>query len=278
MTKTLTMQTLKKALAASSIGQKALSFREHRELKHLASSASEQTGQKVNDLTSRRLRDALCDDGKIFVDVGAHIGSVIGGVMHASRPGKIIAIEAMPDKIEDLRRNFPDAQIIHCAVGESEGEVEFTVDAAASGYSSLDPAVRDRTADFYVLKVWMRRLDDVLPHEGIDVMKIDIEGAELGALRGADKVIAGSRPVIVFESGVHDMQGFPRAELFQWFAGHDYDVVAPIRVAHNAPAMTLDVFMDAHEYPRLTQDFFGIPKERRIEIRDRARSILGITV
>ena len=144
---------LKKALAASPIGQKALTFREHRELKRLASSASEQTGQKVNDLTSRRLRDALCEDGKTFVDVGAHIGSVIGGVMHASRPGKIIAIEAMPEKIADLRGNFPDAQIVHCAVGDSEGEVEFTVDVAASGYSSLDPAVRDRAADFYILKV-----------------------------------------------------------------------------------------------------------------------------
>jgi len=270
------MLTIKRALANTMIGQRALTLREMRELKHLAARASEQTGVKVNDITSRRLRNALCADEGIFVDIGAHIGSVIGGVMRSARPGKVIAIEAMPDKAADLQRNFPAVEIIHCAVGEREGEVEFIVDTSASGYSSLDPAVRERAASFRVITVPMKRLDDVLPRRGIDVIKIDIEGAELGALRGGEAVIGGSRPVIVFESGIHDMAGYSKPELFRWFTDHDYDVVAPIRVAHNAPAMTLEVFLDAHEYPRLTQDFFAIPRERRAEVRDRARTILGV--
>lgn len=270
------MDMLKRLVAGTALGVTAHRFLEKRDLKRLAGKSSELTGFKVNDLTARRLRDNLCAEGKTFVDVGAHIGSVIGAVTQSSRPGKIIAIEAIPEKIIDLRHRFPKADIIHCAVGDSDGEVEFTINTALSGNSSLDPAARERAASFRVIRVQMKRLDDILPHSGIDLIKIDIEGAELGALRGGEAVITGSRPVIVFESGVHDMAGYSKADLFGWFTDHAYDVVAPIRVAHNAPPMTLDVFLDAHEYPRLTQDFFAIPRERRVEIRDRARSILGI--
>lgn len=267
---------LKKFIVGSPMGQAALTLRAKLELRSMARAGSEQTGLKVNDMTARRLRDALCAEGKTFVDVGAHIGSVLGGVLANSRPGRIIAVEAIPDKAAHLRKAFGTVDIVECAVGPQTGEVEFTIDTAASGYSSLDPAVRDRVASFKVITVQMRPLDDILPKQGVDIMKIDIEGAELGALQGAEMVIAGSRPVVVFESGIHDMQGYTKKALFAWFSEHDYAIFAPIRVAHEAPSMTLDIYLDAHEYPRTTTDFFAIPFERVIEIRERARRILQI--
>ncbi len=270
------MMNAKKYLAGTKLGQAALSYRSRRDLLWHARRQSEQTVTKINDITSRRLRDALCDDGAVFVDVGAHIGSVLGGVMRNSRPGKIIAIEAIPEKAQHLRRSFRAVEIHECAAGETEGEVEFTIDMAASGYSSLDPGIRSRTSSFEIIAVTMKRLDDILPHRNVSVMKIDIEGAELGALKGAEAVVAGSRPAIVFESGVHEMEGYPKPALFAWLAKHDYGVFAPIRVAHSAPPMTLEVFLDAHEYPRMSTDFFAIPHERVAQIRDKARAILGV--
>jgi hypothetical protein len=38
----------------------------------------------------------------------------------------------------------------------------------------------------------------------------------------------------------------------------------------------MDGFIDSHIYPRRCTNYFAIPSERRIEIRDRARDILGI--
>lgn len=270
------MIDVKRRLAGGAVGQFAITSRSIGDLVKHAGRVSEQTGTKVNDIVSRRLRDSLCQPGKIFVDVGAHIGSVIGGVRLKSRPSKIIAIEAMPEKAASLRRRFRYADIIECAVGEKPGEVEFTIDKAASGYSSLDPAVRERTSKFEVITVKMQRLDDILPHADVDVMKVDIEGAELGALRGGEAMIAACRPVIVFESGIHDMQGYTKPALFNWFAERNYDVVSPVRVAHTAPPMTLDTYLYAHEYPRLSTDFFAIPRERREVVRDRARAILRV--
>lgn len=52
------------------------------------------------------------------------------------------------------------------------------------------------------IRVPSRTLDDV-PHNltHIDLIKLDVEGAELGGLRGGDRVLALSRPVVMVEGG-----------------------------------------------------------------------------
>jgi hypothetical protein len=37
--------------------------------------------------------------------------------------------------------------------------------------------------------------------------------------------------------------------------------------------MTLDVFLDSHEYPRRTLNYFALPAERENQIREATRSI-----
>lgn len=122
-----------------------------------------------------------------FFDVGAHTGSVIGGVMSASRASQIIAVEVRPAKVADLRRRFLSVNIIR----SPDGKVAFTVGTDASGYSSLDPAVRKRAKSFQIIIIQMGRMYDSMPYEDIDTIKIEIEVAEFAALRGADKVVAG---------------------------------------------------------------------------------------
>ena len=55
-----------------------------------------------------------------------------------------------------------------------------------------------------------------------------------------------------------------------------YLIFVPDRLAHDAPPLTLEAFLDAHFYPFRTQNFFSVHRERRTEIRDKARNILGI--
>ncbi len=122
----------------------------------------------------------------------------------------------------------------------------------------------------------MTTLDAIVPHHGVDLIKIDVEGAELGVLRGAEAIVTASRPVFMFESGPTEMAGFPMRELWQWFQDHDYEVALPMRVAHNAPGLSLETFLDAHAYPRISSNYFGIPRERRARVRLRARKILKL--
>lgn len=262
-------------LVNTGIGQIGLNLREKVELHRKVSRDIENLGTLANDTLARILLERLCKPGHIFVDVGAHIGSVIGGVTRHSKPSRIIAIEAIPEKAAALRKRFPAAEILETAVSDHDAEVDFTVDIARPGYSSLNPELGAQTSASRIIRVKMTTLDAILPHEGIDIIKIDVEGAELGVLRGAGALVARSRPVFMFESAAIEMAGFPKAELWQWFAEHDYEVALPTRVAHTAVGLSLETFMASHDYPRLTANYYGIPSERRNEVRLRARQVLG---
>lgn len=118
-----------------------------------------------------------------------------------------------------------------------------------------------------------RRLDSVLADRRVDVLKIDVEGAELGVLRGAAGLLAKERPIVMFESGPEDRLGFTKQAMFEFFDEQGYHLFAPNRLAHTGGAMTLDAFLDSHEHPGRTTNYFALPRERAEEIRQVARTI-----
>jgi FkbM family methyltransferase len=262
---------LKEAIIGTRVGGFALSLRERVELFRAAVRQDESLGRISNDGTARRLIERICGDGKVFVDVGAHIGSVVAGVRRHSSPRKIIAIEAIPEKAAALRRHFPEIEVHSTAAGEHEELAAFFIDLKHSGCSSLDRTLGSRST-VREIQVPVQRLDTVVTATDVDAMKIDVEGAELGVLRGAEKLIASGRPTIMFESGQGGM--YPKADLFDWLAQRGYCVVLPNRVAHNDPGLDLSGFQEAHLLPQRSTNYFAIAVERRDEIRDRARAVL----
>jgi hypothetical protein len=125
----------------------------------------------------------------------------------------------------------------------------------------------------------MRRLDDLVPRTAhVEVVKLDVEGAELGVLRGSSELVARCRPVIMFESGPRGgaAMGFTIEELFDWFAERDYLVLVPNRLAHDGPGLNREGFTESHFYPFRTLNYFGVPRELREAVRDRARRAFGI--
>jgi FkbM family methyltransferase len=258
------------------LGRIGLNIRDAIDLAYTACAHYEAVGTLANDVLARVLVTRICRNNKIFIDVGAHIGSVIAEVIYHTPSVRIIAFEAIPEKVAYLRRKFPQVKFHACALSESEGEATFFVNNRRSGYSSLrHPSSSDRP---YVteVRVPLKRLDGVISSDAMDVLKIDVEGAELGVLRGGNQLIAQSRPTIVFESGPYreDGLGYTKESLWQWFAEREYAVLVPNRVAHIGPGMTQDSFLESHLYPRRTTNYFAVPIERRAEIRDRARDVL----
>jgi FkbM family methyltransferase len=236
----------------------------------------EGVGTIVNDQLATFLVVRLCLPDKEFIDVGAHIGSILSEVIRYDPSIKLYAVEPIPEKIDSLRRKFPAIQVFGCALGESEGEAAFFENTKHSGYSSLGrPANSVASIE---KKVPLRTLDGLISSKKIDVIKIDVEGAELGVLRGGNDLIAANRPLVLFESGPpkDDGLGYTKELMWQWLDEHNFDVVLPNRVAHDGPGLSLDGFVESHVYPRRTTNYFAIPKERRIQVRDRARSVLKI--
>lgn len=254
------------------VGRVAQRLREQWQLSSAAIREPESLETIANDALARRLLERLCPEGGLFVDIGAHIGSVVDGVRRASKPAAIVAVEAIPEKARKLRAKFPEVVVHSCALGEQDGETSFFVDDKRSGYSSLFS--EGRSSNLRELKVPLRKLDSLLATERVDVMKIDVEGAELGVLKGGHDVIRRGQPIIMFESGPAEEGGYTKRAIWQWFDDEGYEIVVPNRLAHLGDGLSLEGFKESHLYPRRTTNYFAVPRQQRELARARARKVL----
>jgi FkbM family methyltransferase len=262
------------------VGRLLMSGRSSYQLIRTAVRSPSDVGMLVNDQLAGFLVAHLCQPGHVFIDIGAHIGSVISEVLRHDRNVSIIAVEAIPDKAKHLRAMFPKVVVHNCAVGDSTGDVSFFVDTRQSGYSSLSlPESGSTPEEILEIKVTMQRMDDLVSLQNVDVIKIDVEGAELGVLRGAQMLLQRCRPVIMFESGPLDAEGlgFTKEGMWQFLHERQYGLHLPSRLAHDDVPLGKEGYLESHLYPRRTTNYFAIPMERRLEIRDRARALLGIS-
>ena len=270
--------TMKEMIVGTSVGSLAQTARNVVQLLRAAYRSPESIGTLANDQLATSLITGLCLPSKGFIDVGAHIGSVMSAVIRRDPSIKVYAFEPIKEKADSLRRRFPTVELHQCALGETDGEATFFVNMERSGYSSLGrPTISKGVTE---IKVPLRKLDTLISSRDVDALKIDVEGAELGVLRGGGDLIARNRPLIMFESGPtsDDGLGYSKESMWQWLAERNFEIVLPNRVAHNGPGLTLDGFIEAHFYPFRTLNYFAIPNERRIEIRDRARCLLKILI
>lgn len=258
---------MRQHLLGSILGQAALALRDRY---RLLTAARESLGTLANDQLAGAIVTRLVADGGTFVDVGAHIGSVVAEVKRHRPDARVVAFEAIPEKAVRLRAKFRDIRVECCALSDREGTSSFFIDLAQSGYSSLAEG-RENVQE---IEVPLRRLDGF----GItaDVVKIDVEGAELGVLRGATAMLERSRPVVMFESAPEELLGYDKASLWAFLDDLGYAIYVPNRLAHQAPGLTLEGFVDSHQYPRRTTNYFAVPAERREETRRRTRQILKL--
>lgn len=69
-------------------------------------------------------------------------------------------------------------------------------------------------------------IDTILASEPLPLpfLKLDLEGADLLALRGASETLRGKRPVVAFENSIHapKVHGFTLEEIAEYFSGLGY--------------------------------------------------------
>ncbi len=266
---------MKKLLVGTALGRLAYSFSHWKRLKTIPASNPEQAAFYANMAIADKLIVRLCPRSGTFIDIGAHIGTVLSSVHQCDPTVSLIAFEADPDKAAFLSSKYPYCRVHQNAVGDSASEVTFFIDGTATAHNSLVTAQHRQQTP---VMVQMVTLDDILSDIAPDVMKIDVEGAELGVLRGGQRTIEQNRPLIMFEStgtGTNAL-GYSSAAIWEWFFERDFQIFYPDRLAHDAPPLKLDAFLDAHEYPRRTDNFFAVHDSKRVIVRDKARRILNI--
>lgn len=172
------------------------------------------------DYPLTRLIRTLIMPGMIFFDVGANTGFV--SLVAASGCEAVFAFEPLPSNLKRIRRNLEinhlqNVTVVDGAVGNREGTATLYIpESQNTGLASLNEMAGART-----LKIPTITLDGFIRKQQlsrVDLIKIDIEGAEVMAFEGGRELMSRSdAPDVIFEA-------HPGSEAARWLASSGYTI------------------------------------------------------
>lgn len=160
----------------------------------------------TTEVDFQQLLASLLQPGQTFYDVGAHVGffTVLGGRL-VGAGGRVVAFEPLPANVQALRHNvelndFAHVRVVDAAVANTMGTLELQLVGNSTG-PKLALAGRDAGSKGSVqvatvaLDAWLRETGERPP----DLLKIDVEGAEIEVIQGMRETIERTRPRILCE-------------------------------------------------------------------------------
>ena len=135
----------------------------------------------------------------IAIDVGAHLGYHTR--TFANHFNKVYSFEPNNSIFKYLLANthdLPNVTCINAAVGMKKGMVTFTKHEMSSRSFIDDSITVEDCSNIHEKCVKMMKLDDVI-NENVAFVKIDVEGGEIGVIKGMNNIILKNKPSILFE-------------------------------------------------------------------------------
>jgi FkbM family methyltransferase len=165
----------------------------------------------------------LLHKADVALDIGANQGAHTAVMAEAvGDEGAVFAFEPIPMLFHHLKARFNDRPfitILPLAISDTDGTAEFFVNAEnvsfCSGLRNQDEFSRGTSVG---VEVATNRLDSLefLRTRVVRLIKLDIEGAELLALKGAAETFRRARPICIFEWGDAVSAAYDAPALAMW--------------------------------------------------------------
>ncbi|MFE2296274.1 FkbM family methyltransferase [Streptomyces sp. NPDC059452] len=143
----------------------------------------------------RRLAD-FCPPGTTAVDIGGWYGPWSRRL--ARRCAKVVTVEPVPHLADHLRRTLPsNARVVQGAATDGPGTARLWFPAGDRGDRGVSSLER-RDIHAHSVEVESLTIDSLGLH-GVGFVKMDVDGAEVAALRGAEELLRRDRPALLVE-------------------------------------------------------------------------------
>ncbi|MCK9375551.1 MAG: FkbM family methyltransferase [Syntrophobacterales bacterium] len=191
----------------------------------------------------------LLKPGKTFIDVGANMGDyTLMAAKIVGETGKVMSIEPAPNNIKWINKSiklngYPNITVKNIALGETDGMAKLYL-SHVSGWHSLIPSLPNRNQGDITVEV--KTLDNLLKNDNcnnVDMIKIDVEGAELKVLKGSYQTLTKNHDIIVLVD-IHPTLGVDPNEVGNSLRelGFDlYQMVAPFNIPLNVDGNTTEI-------------------------------------
>lgn len=213
---------------------------------------------------------SFLNKGDVAIDIGAHKGShtwpmsdAVGenGVVHAFEAINRLYVTLL---LQQKAKKINNVKLYHLPVAEVQKDIKFTIFTGNEGLSGIvarDDLEESCYEHMQELSMHACPLDGLLPETlPVKYIKIDIEGGEYHALKGAVKLLTRQRPIIAFENGrqaTADLYGYSKDEFWTFFENLDYLVFDIAGVPFNR---------DTWDTKRPNWNYFAMPSEKKYEI------------
>lgn len=183
------------------------------------------------------LFDKQLQPGMVVVDVGANIGEItLVAAKRIGVTGRVIAFEPV-DAIaqvleENIRRNaFDNVTVVRAGLADTCGSAPIFASYGQSdtgkenhGLGSLYGGVDDGPALQTIRLTTLDAYFQEHPIHRLDLIKIDIEGAELPCLRGAAGTIERFKPLVIIEIQAQSATaaGYRQADILDYLTQFGY--------------------------------------------------------
>ena len=167
------------------------------------------------ELELQQAVDELVKPGWVVYDVGANIGYIsLMLARQVGETGQVFSFEALPANVQRLRQNIglnrlqERVQVVSAAVVDRAASVRFLVHPSTSMGKVVGSAGRDKIQEYQQeIEVTGLTLDGFVfddNHPAPQVIKMDIEGGEVLAIQGMQRILAELRPLMLIELHGHE--------------------------------------------------------------------------
>lgn len=165
------------------------------------------TRNQKYDAYTQKILERQLKPGSNCVDIGCHKGEILDLMIKNAPLGKKIGFEPIPELYNFLISKYsgdPHVTIKPTALYDKSGTTTFQHVLNAPAYSGIKKRKYDGMhVNIDQITVETGMLDQFIPGDlPIDLMKIDVEGAEFRVMKGGVSTIKRCKPVIIFEFGL----------------------------------------------------------------------------
>ena len=158
--------------------------------------------------------DIIKLENEIFVDCGAFTGDTIQELLAKSNPQKVFAFEPDEKNYQTLVKNFADNKNVVCLKLGAYSKKKTLSFAGGNADAS-------KIVDEGSIRIEVDSIDNVLNDEKATFIKMDIEGAELEALKGAQNTIRYYHPKLAI-SAYHKFEDLFSLPQYIYSLDHSY--------------------------------------------------------
>lgn len=174
-------------------------------------------------------------NGGTFIDIGANQGEyTLWGARKTSNEGLVIAYEPSEEIFDQLEKNIllnkgiiPHVRLRRIGLSDKPGVLKlFTKQGKNEGVNTVFPT---REHQLEIGEIELTTLDmemECFNLPKIDLVKIDVEGAELLVLKGSKNTLSKYKPKLLIEINRQSClsAGYEPTEIIRFLEGFDYDL------------------------------------------------------